>query len=163
MSNMPSNDDLKRQLDGALGGDVVTAASGLVKQSDAHTPELHAEAEVTERHQFTFFQKDKNPSSDLSKAAMAQVSGAKVREFVTRVDNAVAANMNTKRHIAELMGLMSDVAQDLTPTEILPVRQTSRRSKWLFYFCLVSFGLGWFLLFPLGQDVLIQLINLLKW
>ena len=91
---------------------------------------------------------------------VAQADTQQVMAFVTRLDHAMAGNARNQRHIAELMGLMSDIAATLTPVAQTPRRQRFWRSKWLFYGCLAVVGLGWFFLFPLGHNVLLQIVNL---
>jgi hypothetical protein len=163
MLNMPSNDDLKHQVDVALQGGAAAVDSGVDEQSVHHVSEVPDHENDVKHQEFTFFQKNKNLSPDVITVDATQVSRIKVQEFVARVDNAVAGNLNTQRHISELMGLMSDIVQDLAPDVVLPNKQTSRRSKWLFYSCLAIFGLGWFFLFPIGQDFLTHIMNFLNW
>ena len=84
---------------------------------------------------------------------MAYASAAQLTAFAARFDSAVAVNAKTQRHIAELMTLMSDVARDLTADVSKPKRRRLRRLNLLFYGCLVGFGVGWCLLFPLVLSV----------
>jgi hypothetical protein len=93
-------------------------------------------------------------------AEIAQASTQQVMAFVTRLDHVMAGNARNQRHIAELMGLMSDIAETLTPVAETQRRQTLWLSKWLFYGCLAVVGLGWFFLFPLGHNVLLEIVNL---
>jgi hypothetical protein len=109
---------------------------------------------------FIFFQKNKCTAAKTPVAQIAQASAQQVMAFVTRLDHAMAGNVRNQRHIAELMGLMSDITETLTPVAETPRRQTLWRSKWLFYGCLAVIGLGWFFLFPLGHNVLLQIVNL---
>jgi hypothetical protein len=95
---------------------------------------------------------DVNPTPALSYASATQMTA-----FITRLDSAVATNSKTQRHIADLKTLMADVARTMTPDAPKPARKTLRRSKWLFYVCLAVFGIGWFLLFPSGHNLLTQL------
>lgn len=155
MSLMPSNDDLKRQLDAALKGDAASVADMPGDQADHSAAELTDDTDYAMPQGFTFFQKNK-----CAAAEVAQASTQHVMAFVTRLDHAMAGNARNQRHIAELMGLMSDIAATLTPVAETQRRQTLWRSKWLFYGCLAVVGLGWFFLFPLGHNVLLQIVNL---
>jgi hypothetical protein len=152
---MPSNDDLKRQLDAALKGDAASVADMPGDQADHSAAELTDDTDYAMPQGFTFFQKNK-----CAAAEVAQASTQHVMAFVTRLDHAMAGNARNQRHIAELMGLMSDIAATLTPVAETQRRQTLWRSKWLFYGCLAFVGLGWFFLFPLGHNVLLQIVNL---
>jgi hypothetical protein len=107
--------------------------------------------------EFTFFQKKKRAVQAVLAPSVAYASAAQVTAFATRLDSAVAVNAKTQRHIAELMTLMSDVARTMTTDISKPTRKRLRRSKWLFYGCLVGFGVGWFLLFPSGHSLITQL------
>ncbi len=107
--------------------------------------------------EFTFFQKKKRAVQAVLAPSVAYASAAQVTAFAARLDSAVAANAKTQRHIAELMTLMSDVARTMTTDVSKPTRKRLRRSKWLFYGCLVGFGVGWFLLFPSGHKLITQL------
>ena len=78
--------------------------------------------------------------------------------LIKRLDRAVAINSKTQRHIADLKALMGDVARTITPGAPKPAHKTVRRSKWLFYGFLAVFGIGWFLLFPSGHNLLTQLV-----
>ena len=157
---MPSNDDLKRQLDAALQGDASSGADRLSDQADHAAAELTDDTNYATHQEFTFFQKNKCAAAEVQAAEIAQASTQHVMAFVTRLDHAMAGNARNQRHIAELMGLMSDIAATLTPVAETPRRQTLWRSKWLFYGCLAVVGLGWFFLFPLGHNVLLQIVNL---
>ena len=111
--------------------------------------------------EFTFFQKNKRArQADLS-PSLAYASTTQVTAFAARLDSAMAVNAKTRRHIAELMILMSDVARTNTVDLSKPKRKRLRRSKWLFFGCLVSCGVGWFLLFPSGHNLITQLATLL--
>ena len=160
MSLMPSNDDLKRQLDAALKGDAasVTGISG--DQADHSAAELTDDTDYAMPQGFTFFQKNKCAAAEVRVAEVAQASTQQVMAFVTRLDHAMAVNARNQRHIAELMVLMSDIAATLTPVAETPRQQTFWRSKWLYYGCLAVVGLGWFFLFPLGHNILLQIVNL---
>jgi len=95
--------------------------------------------------------------------SVSHASTAHVTAFVARLDVAVAANSKTQRHIAELMILMSDVARTMTEDLSSSTRKRFCWSKWLFYGCLVGSGVGWFLLFPTGHDLMTELaVFLLK-
>jgi hypothetical protein len=157
---MPSNDDLKRQLDAALKGDVASVADRPADQADHGAAELTDDTDFAMSQGFTFFQKNKCAAAEVQAAEIAQASTQQVMAFVTRLDHAMAGNVRNQRHIAELMGLMSDIAETLTPVAETPRRQTLWRSKWLFYGCLAVVGLGWFFLFPLGHNILLQVVNL---
>ena len=160
MSLMPSNDDLKRQLDAALKGDVASVADRPADQADHGAAELTDDTDLAMSQGFTFFQKNKCAAAEVQAAEIAQASTQQVMAFVTRLDHAMAGNARNQRHIAELMGLMSDIAATLTPVAETPRQQRFRRSKWLFYGCLAVVGLGWFFLFPLGHNILLQIVNL---
>ena len=107
--------------------------------------------------EFTFFQKKKRAVQAVLAPSVTYASAAQVTAFAARLDSAVAVNAKTQRHIAELMTLMSDVARTMTTDISKPTRKRLRRSKWLFYGCLVGFGVGWFLLFPSGHNLITQL------
>ena len=112
--------------------------------------------------EFTFFQKKKRAVQTILAPSVAYASTAQVTAFAARLDSAVAVNAKTQRHIAELMTLMSDVARTMTTDVSKPTRKRLRRSKWLFYGCLVGFGVGWFLLFPSGHNLITQLAAFLE-
>ena len=160
MPRMPSNDDLKRQLDAALKRDAASVADMLGDQADHTTAELTDDTDYAMPQGFTFFQKNKCAAAEVQAAEIAQASTQHVMAFVTRLDYVMAGNARNQRHINELMGLMSDIAATLTPVAETPRRQRLWRSKWLFYGCLAVVGLGWFFLFPLGHNVLLQIVNL---
>ena len=160
MSLMPSNDDLKRQLDAALKGDVASVADRPADQADHGAAELTDDTDFAMSQGFTFFQKNKCAAAEVQAAEVAQASTQQVMAFITRLDRAMAGNARNQRHIAELMGLMSDIAATLSPVAETPRRQTLWRSKWLFYGCLAVVGLNWFFLFPSGHNVLLQIVNL---
>lgn len=163
MSLMPSNDDLKRQLDAALKGDAVSVADMPGDQADHTAAEMTDDTDYAMHQEFTFFQKHKSAPAEVRVAKVAQAGAPQVMAFVARLDNAMAGNNRNQLHIAELMGLMSDIAETLTPVAETPRQQTLWRSKWLFYGCLAVVGLGWFFLFPLGQNVLLKIVNLFIW
>ena len=160
MSLMPSNDDLKRQLDAALKGDAASVADMSGDRADYSVAELTDDTDYAIPQGFTFFQKNKCAAAEMWVAEIAQASTQQVMEFVARLDHAMAGNARNQRHIAELMGLMSDIAETLSPVAETPRRQTLWRSKWLFYGSLAGIGLGWVFLFPLGHNVLLQIVNL---
>ena len=160
MSLTPSNDDLKRQLDAALKGDAASVADMSGDQADYSAAELTDDTDYAMPRGFTFFQKNKCAAAEVWVAEIAQASTQQVMAFVARLDHAMAGNARNQRHIAELKGLMSDIAETLSPVAETPRRQTLWRSKWLFYGCLAVVGLGWFFLFPLGHNVLLQIVNL---
>ena len=157
---MRSNDDLKRQLDAALKGDAANVSEMPGDQAGHSAAELTDDTDYAMHQKFIFFQKNKCTAAKTPVAQIAQASAQQVMAFVTRLDHAMAGNVRNQRHIAELMGLMSDIAETLTPVAETPRRQTLWRSKWLFYGCLTVIGLGWFFLFPLGHNVLLQIVNL---
>ena len=182
MSQMPSNDDLKHQNeDGANGhasGDAPAASvvpddhvAGADETSADETSSDETGADETNTaplsadhgmpQEFTFFQKKKRAVQTILAPSVAYASTAQVTAFAARLDSAVAVNAKTQRHIAELMTLMSDVARTMTADVTKPARQKLRRSKWLFYGCLVGFGVGWFLLFPSGHNLVSQLMAFL--
>ena len=160
MSLMPSNDDLKRQLDVALRGNAASVSDMPGDQAGHSAAELTDDTYYAMHQKFIFFQKNKCTAAKTPVAQIAQASAQQVMAFVTRLDHAMAGNVRNQRHIAELMGLMSDITETLTPVAETPRRQTLWRSKWLFYGCLAVIGLGWFFLFPLGHNVLLQIVNL---
>jgi hypothetical protein len=131
-------------------------------QADHSVAELTDDTDYAMPQGFTFFQKNKCAAAEVRVAEIAQASPQQVMAFVTRLDHAMAGNARNQRHIAELMGLMSDIAETLSPVAETPRRQTLWRSKWLFYGCLAVIGLGWFFLFPLGRNVLLQIVHLLN-
>ena len=160
MSLMPSNDDLKRQLDAALKRDAASVADMPGDQADHTAAELNDDTDHVMPQGFTFFQKNKCAAAEVRAAEIAQASTQQVMAFVTRLDHAMAGNARNQRHITELMGLMSDIAETLTPVAETPRQQILWRSKWLFYGFLAVVGLGWFFLFPLGHNILLQIVNL---
>lgn len=160
MSVMPLNDDLKRQLDAALKGDTASVADRSGDQADRATAELTDDTNCAMHQEFTFFQKSKSAPAEVQAVKVAQVDTQQVMAFVTRLDHAMAGNTRNQRHIAELMWLMSDIAETLTPVAETPRQQTLWRSKWLYYGCLGVVSLGWFFLFPFGQNILLQIVNL---
>ena len=160
MSLMPSNDDLKRQLDVPLRGNAASVSDMPGDQAGHSAVELTDDTDYPMHQKFIFFQKNKCTAAKTPVAQIAQASAQQVMAFVTRLDHAMAGNVRNQRHIAELMGLMSDITETLTPVAETPRRQTLWRSKWLFYGCLAVIGLGWFFLFPLGHNVLLQIVNL---
>ena len=163
MSLMPSNDDLKRQLDAAVKGDAASVANRPGDQADHPAVELTDDTDSAMHQKFTFFQKNKCAAAEVRIAKVAQADTQQVMEFITQLDHAMAGNARNQRHIAELMGLMSDIAATLTPVAETPRQQTLWRSKWLYYGCLAVVGLGWFFLFPFGQNILLQIVDLFIW
>ena len=163
MSLMPSNDDLKHQLDVALKGDAASVADLPGDQADHIAAELTDDAGYAMLQEFTFFQKNKCAPAEVLVANVVQAGAPQVMAFVAQLDKAMAGNARNQRHIAELMGLMSDIAETLTTVAETPGQQTLWRSKWLFYGFLVVVGLGWFFLFPLGQNILLQIVNFFIW
>ena len=163
MSLMPSNDDLKRQFDVALKGDAASVADRAGDQAEPAAAELTDDIDYATHQEFTFFQKNKSAPAEEYVAKVAQADTQQVMAFVTRLDHAMAGNARNHCHIAELMGLMSDIAETLTPDAEIPRQQTLWRSKWLFYGFLGVVGLGWFFLFPFGQNIFLQIVNLFIW
>ncbi len=174
---MSSNDDLKQQSEEATkGGEYSDAPVASVMLDDrvagadeSSTDNLGANEVSSARspsnqsmpQEFTFFQKKKCPDQAVLTSSVAYASTAQVTAFTARLDGAVTVNAKTQRHIAELMVLMSDVASTFKPDESTPQRKRLRRSKWLFYGCLVGFSVGWFLLFPFGHTLITQLTGLI--
>ena len=177
MSQMPSNDDMKQQYEetakvGAYGDTTVASVfpddhakgddhksmneAGMDEASTAPLSTGHGMPQ-----EFTFFQKKKHGDQTDLASFVAYASASQVTAFTARFDNAVAVNAKTQRHIAELMILMSDVARTTTADVLKPTRKRLRRSKWLFFGFLVSCGVGWFLLFPFGHNLIKQLATLL--
>ena len=170
---MPSNDDMKQQSDeatqGRASGDASVAsffpddhAVGADKTSTANLSTDEASfAPLSSDHsmpqEFTFFQKKKHKVQAGLAPSASYASTAQLTAFVTRLDSAMAVNAKTQRHIAELMTLMSEVARTVTTNISKPTRKRLHLSKWLFYGCLVGFGVGWFLLFPSGHSLITQL------
>ena len=178
MSQMPSNDDLKHQSEDAANGrasgdapvpsvlpDDHVAGADETSANEASINETSADktntGPLSSDHgmpqEFTFFQKKKRAVQAVLAPSVTYASAAQVTAFAARLDSAVAVNAKTQRHIAELMTLMSDVARTMTTDISKPTRKRLRRSKWLFYGCLVGFGVGWFLLFPSGHSLITQL------
>ena len=153
---MPSNDEIKPHNGDAVNDDV--AAVMPVVHEASPTPDMLDRGMPQE---FTFFQKKKRTGDATLTPALSYASAVQMTAFITRLDSAVATNSKTQRHIADLKTLMADVARTMTPDAPKPARKTLRRSKWLFYGCLAVFGIGWFLLFPSGHNLLAQLVAFL--
>jgi len=179
---MPSKDDIMHQSEEATKDhgsadapvafvlpDNHAAGANELSANELNADELNADeggaAPLSSDHnmpqEFTFFQKKKHSGKVGLAPSVAYASTAQVTAFAARLDSAVAVNAKTQRHIAELMTLMSDVARTMTADVTKPARQKLRRSKWLFYGCLVGFGVGWFLLFPSGHNLVSQLMAFL--
>ena len=174
---MPSNEDMKHQNEettkGRVHGDSTVAsvlpddyAAGAAQtninktiMNEASTAPLSSDHSMPQ--EFTFFQKKKRADRAVLSSNVGYASTAQVTALNARFDSAVAVNAKTQRHIAELMILMSDVARTTTANGSKPTRKRFRRSKWLFFGCLVSCGVGWFLLFPSGHHLIMQLSALL--
>ena len=148
---MPSNDEIKPHNGVAVNDDV--AAAMPVGHEASAAPDMLDRGMPQE---FTFFHKKKRTGDGNLTPALSYASAAQMTAFITRLDSAVATNSKTQRHIADLNTLMADVARTMTPDAPKPARKTLRRSKWLFYVCLAVFGIGWFLLFPSGHNLLTQ-------
>ena len=171
---MPSNDDMKQQNeegtkgrtsgdapiasvlldDHAVSGDETSNVNSSANEA-SFTP-LYSDHSMPQ--EFTFFQKKKRADQAVLVPSVAYASTQQVTTYAARLNSAVAVNARTQRHIAELMTLMSDVARTMTADAAKPTCKRFRRSKWLFYACLVSFGVGWFLLFPYGHNFITQLV-----
>ena len=145
---MPSNDEIKPHNGDAVNDDVAEAMPVVA---------AHDTLDRGMPQEFTFFQKKKRTGDATLTPAVSYASALQMTEFIKRLDRAVAINSKTQRHIADLKTLMADVARTITPDAPKPARKTLRRSKWLFYGCLAVFGIGWFLLFPSGHNLLTQL------
>ena len=172
MSQMPSNDDTKQQTEevtkGRASGRAPVAAvleddyvAGADQAGINEASEASISSDYTMPQEFTFFQKKKRSDQAVLAPSVAYASKAHVTAFAARLDSAVMVNAKTQRHIVELKTLMSDVARDLTADVSKPRRGRLRRLKQLFYGCLVGFGVGWFLLFPSGHNLITQLIAFL--
>ena len=177
MSQMTSNEYTKQQNEGTKKGRAygdATVASVLpddhvkgadhISMNEASKDEVST-APISSVHstpqEFTFFQKKKrSDQADLS-SFVAYASTSQLTTFAARFDRAVAVNARTQRHIAELMILMSDVARTTKANISRPTRRRLRRSKWLFFGCLAICGVGWFLLFPSGHNLITQIATLL--
>lgn len=169
---MPLNDDMKHQGEDLIkdhaSGDA-SVASVLPDDHAAVAEEINANEAIADPlspdcgmpQEFTFFQKKKRLDQAGLAPTLAYVSTAQLTAFAARVDRAVAVNGKTQLHIDELMRLMSDVSRTLTTDVSKPTRKRLRRSKWLFYGCLMGFGVGWFLLFPSGHNLLSKLVAFL--
>ena len=149
---MPSNDEIKPQSGDPMNDDVAEAMPDVHEVSAA--PDM---PDCGMPQEFTFFQKKKRTGDVNLTPVLSYASAAQVTAFITRLDSAVATNSKTQRHIVDLKTLMADVARTMAPDAPKPTRKTLRRSKWLFYGCLAVFGIGWFLLFPSGHNLLTQL------
>ena len=152
MSPMQSNDEIKTHNGDAVNDDVAVAMP-VVHEASAAPDTL----DCGMPQEFTFFQKKKRTGDVTLTPVLSYASALQMTAFITRLNSAVATNSKTQRHIADLKTLMADVARTMTPDAPKPARKTLRRSKWLFYGCLAVFGIGWFLLFPSGHNLLTQL------
>ena len=172
MSQIPSNDDTKQQSEDVTkaraSGDTPVAAvladdhatgADQAGINEASVAPLSSDYRMPQ--EFTFFQKKKRADQAVLAPTVAYASREQVMAFAARLDSAVTVNAKTQRHIIELMTLMSDVARSMTADVSKPTRRRLRRSKRLFYGCLVGFGVGWFLLFPSGHNLINQLMAFL--
>ena len=160
---MPSNDDTKQLHNETTKGQV----SGLVSDYSILNNDYVSGADVgitasvssnnSLPQEFTFFQKKKRKNQVVLAPSVAYSSASQITAFAARLDSAIAVNAKTQRHIAELMTLMSEVARTVTTDIPKPTRKRLHRSKWLFYGCLLGFGVMWFLLFPSGHSLITQL------
>ena len=171
---MPSNDDTEHYNAEATKGPAVgdaPARSVLLADHAAGADETRSHNLSTDEvssapfsldhsssEEFTFFQKKKRADQSVLAPSVPYATTAQVTAFAAQLDSAVAVNIKTQRHIAELMALMSDVARTVTADAPKPKRKRLRQSKWLFYACLVGLGVGWFLLFPSGHNIITQLV-----
>lgn len=162
MPYMPSNDDLKQQIDDALQDETSAAASQIHDKSHSNSLPTMEDTTNAMHQEFTFFQKNKRSSHKVETLEVPQVGNKRLEYFTAKLDEVMARNEKNKRHMVELTELMSEVAQDLLPFEGSSTRQVSKRSKWLFYSCLAIFGLGWFSLFPFGQSVFSHVMNFIR-
>ena len=149
---MQSNDEIKTHNGDAVNDDVAVARP-VVHEASAAPDTLDRGMP----QEFMFFQKKKRTGDVALTPVFSYASAVQMTAFITRLNSAVATNSKTQRHIADLKTLMADVARTITPDAPKPARKTLRRSKWLFYGCLAVFGIGWFLLFPAGHNLLTQL------
>ena len=165
---MPSNDDIQHQGEDVASdcvSDDATAFSNLPDENAIGTDEVSADdggvAPLSSRNcmprDFTFFQKKKRADQAFLDPSIAHAGTTQLTALVARLDIALATNTKTQRHIAELMILMSDVARIMTEDISSSTRKRFCLSKWLFYGCLVGCAVGWFLLFPAGHDLIMQL------
>ena len=172
MSQMPSNNDTKHQSEEATkdrtsGGAPVASvladdhATGADEASINEASVVPLPSDYKMPQEFTFFQKKKRADQAVLAPSVAYASKAQVTAFAVRLDSAVTVNAKTQRHIIELMALMSDVARSMKADASKPTRRRLRRLNWLFYGCLVGFGVGWFLLFPSGHNLITQLMAFL--
>ena len=170
---MPSNDDTKQKSEEATkdrASERAPVASVLVDDHETGADQAGineaSEASLYSDHtmpqEFTFFQKKKRAGQAVLAPSGAYASKAQVTAFAARLDSAVTVNAKTQRHIIELMTLMSDVARSMTVDVSKPTRRRLRRLQRLFYGCLVGFGVGWFLLFPSGHNLITQLVAFLE-
>ena len=149
---MPSNNEIEPHNGNAVNDDV--AAPEPVVHGASVAPDMQDHGMPQE---FTFFKKKKRSSDVTVTPAIPFASAAQMTAFIARLESAVSANSKTQSHIADLQTLMADVARTITPDIQKPAHKTLRRSKLLFYGCLAVFGIGWFLLFPSGHNLLTQL------
>ena len=182
MSQMQSNNDMQHQSeevmkgqatgDSAVTSDLPDDYAAGVDDSRAH----QASAAETSNddvgtaprssdfgvpQEFTFFQKKKRADPAFLGSSVPYADTAQLVAFADRLDRAEAFNAKTHGHIAELMILMSDVARTTKANISRPTRRRLRRSKWLFFGCLAICGVGWFLLFPSGHNLITQIATLL--
>ena len=154
MSRLPSDDDVKQHIKDAFNAD----AAGAPAPANADQSSVYA---------FTFFhrQKPNNGAVQVGTAAPGDsplyASPADLAALYARFDLVEAANSKTKRHIAELMTLMTDIASGFAPQPARTAKQPLRRLQWLFFGCVAALGVGWFLLSPTGHVVLGQAIALI--
>ena len=175
---MPSNDDTKQQTeevtkDRASGRAPVAAVleddyvagvddsrahqASAAETSNDNVGTAPRSSDLGVPQEFTFFQKKKRSDQAVLAPSVVYASKAHVTAFAARLDSAMAVNAKTRRHIAELMILMSDVARTIAEDASSSTRKRFCWSKWLFYGCLVGSGVGWFSLSPSGHDLLTQL------
>ena len=166
---MPADDDMKHHSaevkKGRSIGDT-PVASVLLDEHTAGADEKSTDEASAAPHsldhsmpqEFTFFQKKKRTDQTVLTRPVAHVTNAQLQAFAAKLDFAVAVNAKTHRHIAELMALMSEVALTVTANEPTPKHKRSRQSKYLFYACLVGFGVALLLFSPSGHNIITQLL-----
>lgn len=138
--------------------DVASKDNTAIEELDIDTPSNES---TPSKHQFTFFQKNKSPNSVAKIFTLVHANDEQLKGLWERLDGISRANSRTRRHIAELMILMNDVAQSFDPKDRGSTRKKTRLLEWLFYSCLIGFGLGWFFLSPMGHDVLTHIMRIL--
>ena len=103
MSQLPSNDDLKQQIDEALQDETSAASDQLYDQSHSNSPTSIEDKNDAMHQEFTFFQKNKRFSHRVKMKEVAQVGSKRLEYFTAKLDEIVDRNEKNKRHMAELM------------------------------------------------------------